>query len=102
MRKLLGIILTWAWVWTMSGSEKLEGKVVELDSGVRQFIQTYCIQCHGPEEQKGERSFHQLTSRAGGKWMMDLAKPGKADLLHDILDQLNLRDAPQKEGRQAT
>ena len=97
MRKLLGIILTWAWVWTMSGSENLEGKVVELDSGVRQFIQTYCIQCHGPEKQKGERSFHQLTSRAGGKWMMDLAKPGKADLLHDILDQLNLGEMPPKK-----
>lgn len=56
------------------------------------FLQTYCIECHGPEKQKGDRRFDHL------------ALPGSTadDLLNfqDIIDQLNLGDMPPKKAKQ--
>jgi hypothetical protein len=45
------------------------------------FLQRYCIDCHGPDKQKGDRAFHELS-------LTD------AEALTDILDQLNLGEMP--------
>ena len=75
----------------------LQAKERVLDEGVRQLIQTYCIKCHGPDEEKGDRTFHELAQRKNGQWVVNLADQRKADLLHDILDQLNLGEMPPKK-----
>ena len=64
-------------------------RVVEFDQKVFQFTQNYCIKCHGSEEEKGDRTFHQLSKELSGKQMIDLGDEDKVNLLHDILDQLN-------------
>ena len=55
----------------------LQAKQVILDEGVRQLIQTYCIQCHGPNEDKGDRTFHELGQKKDAQWVVNLADPGK-------------------------
>ena len=75
----------------------LQSKERVLDEGVRQLIQTYCIQCHGPDEDKGDRTFHELAQKKNGQWVVNLADQRKTDLLHDILDQLNLGEMPPKK-----
>jgi len=75
----------------------LQAKQEVLDEGARQFIQTYCIQCHGPDEEKGDRTFHELAQRKNGQWVVNLADQRKTDLLQDILDQLNLGEMPPKK-----
>jgi hypothetical protein len=95
MRKLFGFSIAWAWAISASGI--LEGKISELRPEVHRFLQDYCIKCHGPDEKKGDRAFHQMAELRDGKWMMDFTKPGKANLLHDVLDQLNLGEMPPKK-----
>ena len=75
----------------------LRAKEIVLNEGVRQFIQAYCIKCHGPDEDKGDRTFHELTQRKNDQWVVNLADPKKTDLLHDVLDQLNLGEMPPKK-----
>lgn len=66
---------------------------------VHQFVQTYCIECHGPEKQKGDRAFDELTTVLGDQRMIDLSDPDRKHLLEDLLDQLNLGEMPpRKEG----
>ena len=72
-------------------------RVVELDQKVFQFTQNYCIKCHGSEKDKGDRTFHQLSREFSGKQMIDLGDEDKVNLLHDILDQLNLGEMPPKK-----
>ena len=71
-----------------------------LDEGVRHFIQSYCIKCHGPDEEKGDRAFHELALKKNDEWVVNLADPKKTDLLHDVLDQLNLGEMPPKKKSQ--
>ena len=49
-------------LWFLLSGE-LQSKERALDEGVRQFIQTYCIKCHGPDEEKGDRTFHELAQK---------------------------------------
>jgi hypothetical protein len=61
------------------------------------FVAMYCIGCHGPDKQKGERRFDRLTE--------ELAKGGMADDntlvdLQDMLDQLNLGEMPPPKAKQ--
>ena len=72
-------------------------RVVEFDQKVFQFTQNYCIKCHGSEKDKGDRTFHQLSREFSGKQMIDLGDEDKVNLLHDILDQLNLGEMPPKK-----
>src|SRR4051794_29419372 len=56
------------------------------------FLQTYCIDCHGPDKQKGDRRFDHLSLPATkGEDLTDL---------QDIVDQLNLGDMPPKKAKQ--
>ena len=66
--------------------EQPKAKEVEMDEGVRRFIRTYCIDCHGQDKAKGDRDFHELVSPKEGRWVVDLQK--NVELLRDILDQL--------------
>ena len=75
----------------------LQSKERVFDEGVRQLMQTYCIKCHGPDEEKGDRTFHELARKKNGQWVVNLADSKKADLLHDVLDQLNLGEMPPKK-----
>ena len=46
---------------------------------------------------KGDRTFHELGQKKNGQWVVNLADPRKADLLQDVLDQLNLGEMPPKK-----
>ena len=56
------------------------------------FLKNYCIQCHGAEQQKGDRRFDQLTG--------DFTKLAEAEAFQEILDQLNLGEMPPKSKKQ--
>lgn len=58
------------------------------------FLNDYCISCHGPDKQKAERRFDQLTLPATtAEHVIDL---------QDIIDQLNLGEMPPKKSKQPT
>ena len=50
------------------------------------FLREYCVKCHGPEKQKGERRFDALTT--------EIKMPDDALLWQEILDQLNKGEMP--------
>lgn len=56
------------------------------------FLQRYCIECHGAEKQKGDRRFDRLS--------LPIAQPDDLTEIADIIDQLNLGDMPPKKARQ--
>jgi len=59
---------------------------------LRPFLKIWCVQCHGPEKQKGDRRFDKLTG--------DFSKVEEAELFQEILDQLNLAEMPPKKAKQ--
>ena len=59
---------------------------------LRPFLNSYCIRCHGPQSQKADRRFDQLSSK--------VANSNEAELLQDILDQLNLETMPPEDEKQ--
>lgn len=61
------------------------------DLALRTFFQTYCVECHGPDKQKAERRFDQLSLRIDDQ---DALRD-----LQDIVDQLNLGDMPPAEAK---
>jgi len=56
---------------------------------VQPFLETYCIQCHGPEKQKADRRYDTL-----GNDFLDRDSIG---LWQDIVDLLNLGDMPPED-----
>ncbi|MEN3941050.1 DUF1592 domain-containing protein [Prosthecobacter sp. SYSU 5D2] len=58
------------------------------------FLQTYCLDCHGAEKQKGDRRFDLLTLPA--------TKADDVLDLQDIIDQVTLGDMPPKKSPQPT
>lgn len=71
-----------------------ERKLAPLDPEVRRFLNAYCVKCHGPEKEKGDRVFHEFPVRKGDGWMIDLADDSTVEILRDVLDQLNHGDMP--------
>jgi hypothetical protein len=59
---------------------------------LRPFLASYCIQCHGPKDQEADRRFDQLSSNA--------TSVDEAELLQEILDQLNLAEMPPEDEKQ--
>ena len=53
------------------------------------FLDQYCVQCHGPEKQKGERRFDTLE--------LPISDSATLIELQDILDILNLGEMPPEE-----
>ena len=79
-----------------------DGPTPERD-GLKPFLNTYCIRCHGPTEQKADRRFDELTeSIASGKALAAGIDSNKAELLQEILDQLNLGEMPPEDEQQPT
>jgi hypothetical protein len=56
------------------------------DAHIRPFLKEYCIQCHGPKKQKGERRFDSLE--------YPIADDNALIDFQDMLDLLNLGDMP--------
>lgn len=56
------------------------------------FLREYCIKCHGPEKQKGDRRFDSLTAT--------IKTPDEALLWQEILDQLNQGEMPPHKEKQ--
>lgn len=50
------------------------------------FVQKYCVNCHGPDEQSGERRFDTLA--------VEITDSNSLAEFQDILDQLNLGEMP--------
>lgn len=61
---------------------------------VRPFLDTYCVSCHGPEKQKGDRRFDSLIA--------ELSSDDSIVIWQDILDQLNRGEMPPKKTKQPT
>src|SRR5262245_32194666 len=84
-------------VLTLFGAHfaRAEEPATTFDKSVKPFLASYCISCHGPAKQKGERRFDELTGRiADNNGLIDL---------QDIVDQLNLGEMPPtKEKKQPT
>ena len=59
---------------------------------IAQFLDNYCIRCHGAEKQKGDRRFDQLAH--------DLSNHKEAEAYQEILDQLNLAEMPPEDEKQ--
>jgi len=59
---------------------------------VKPFVETFCVECHGPEKQKAKRRFDHLPEVIGND----------EDLLEyqDIIDQLNLDEMPPTKSLQ--
>ena len=56
---------------------------------IKNFLNAYCIECHGIGEQHADRRFDQLS--------FDFSIPQNGELLQEILDQLNLGQMPPKD-----
>ena len=64
------------------------------DKTVKPFLNTFCIKCHGKQQQKGDRRFDQLTGTiTNDNALVDL---------QDVLDLLNLSEMPPKSAKQPT
>ena len=64
-----------------------------LDASPRfEFLQKYCIDCHGADKQKGNRRFDGLTENVSG--IEDL------EMWQEVLDLLNLGEMPPEEEKQ--
>lgn len=61
---------------------------------VRPFLSRYCVQCHGPDDQSGDRRFDVLSGQLQNS--NDLAD------WQDIVDQLNLGEMPPPDEQQPT
>ena len=59
---------------------------------LKPFLKQYCVDCHGPEKQKGDYRFDTLGS--------DLTDLQTLETWQNILDQLNLGDMPPKKSAQ--
>ncbi len=71
-----------------------EKNLIALDKDVHQFIQNYCVTCHGPEEDKGDYVLHEFFTHQGDQWMVDVGNIENVYVLQDVLDQLNLGEMP--------
>ena len=59
---------------------------------LRPFLRSYCVRCHGSELQKADRRFDELT--------FDMSDSDEAELIQEILDQLNLAAMPPEDAKQ--
>ena len=62
------------------------------ETALRPFLNSYCIRCHGPQTQKADRRFDELSFAS--------MSADDAELLQDILDQLNLVAMPPEAEKQ--
>lgn len=64
----------------------------DFESTVRPFLNTWCVSCHGPEDQSGDRRFDRVA--------VSLQDSNDLAQWQDIVDQLNLGEMPPPDERQ--
>ena len=86
-RLLLGVGV---WVsWWFSG---IATAAPSAEKAIHDFFGQYCVECHGPKKQKGDRRFDQLA--------LPVAHTDTLIDLQDVIDQLNLGEMPpEKAGK---
>ncbi len=72
--------------------ESNQEKSTNFAAAIRPFLNSYCFDCHGAHQQKGDRRFDQLTG--------EIQDDSTLVDFQDILDQLNLAEMPPPEARQ--
>jgi hypothetical protein len=86
MKKLLLLIL-------LSVSGSFATAADQNEDVLQPFLKSYCIRCHGPQAQKADRRFDELSVAMSAE---------NAELLQEILDQLNLAAMPPEDEKQPT
>jgi hypothetical protein len=71
---------------TAGAAETVAALDPAVETPIRAFFGTYCKDCHGPEKQKGDRRFDQLS--------LPITKADTLIDLQDVIDQLNLGEMP--------
>lgn len=71
-----------------------QGDIVSFDPQVAAFLDTYCVDCHGAEKQKGDRRLDGLAVDRDGELTIDFADPNSAMLVEEVLDMLYLGEMP--------
>jgi hypothetical protein len=66
----------------------------EFQKSIKPLLTTYCVRCHGQDEQNGERRFDKLTGK--------ITDDNSVVDYQDILDQLNLGEMPPADEKQPT
>ena len=82
---------------TLGGYGVANEELLKVKPEFHQFLQEYCISCHGPDKSKGDRVFHTFTKKDGDGWTIDLSDSENKYILQDILDQLNLGEMPPEK-----
>ncbi len=79
-------------LWAVSGSLAFGN---DFEADIRPILERVCLDCHGPEKQKGDIRIDELNP--------DFLSGGDADTWHDSLDQINLGEMPpEKAEKQLT
>ncbi len=87
----IGSIALWMAIASLSSSGRASYEV-GFEESIEPFIGTYCIGCHGPDKQKGDRRFDTLEYPiANDDLLIDF---------QDMLDLLNLGEMPPEEEKQ--
>ncbi|TWT55406.1 hypothetical protein KOR42_27920 [Thalassoglobus neptunius] len=73
-------------------NDSLKRQQVEFKNEISPFLNSYCVACHGPDDQSGERRFDVLTG--------DISDLNSLADYQDILDQLNLGTMPPSDETQ--
>jgi mono/diheme cytochrome c family protein len=79
--------------WCLSGGASVNA-ADDFERELKPFLTTYCVECHGPAKQKGERRMDALTG--------EIADLNALVDLQDVLDQLNLGEMPPAKAKQPT
>ena len=69
-----------------------EESLVQSRAKLEPFLKTYCVNCHGPDEQNGQVRFDTVS------W--EINDNDTAQRWQDVLDQLNGGDMPPAEAKQ--
>ena len=89
--KLLLSLFPLIGIYLPQGTPLIAGEVFYKET-VQPFLDTYCISCHGPEKQKGDRRYDTLAN--------DFHDSESIILWQDIADLMNLGDMPPEEKKQ--
>ena len=65
---------------------------IQVNKPTHEFMETYCIRCHGPKKQKGGVRFDDLES--------SISNPAIAQRWQDVLDVLNVGEMPPEDVKQ--
>ena len=80
--------------WIAAADRAAAPELLTFEQALQPFLQKYCLACHGPEQQKGERRFDGFSS--------DIRDDNALVDAQEILDQLNLGQMPPKKSLQPT